>query len=336
VTAPAVGVVIAAYNSDRWLAQTLQSVLDQSRPDWFCVVVDDGSTDNTGVLAQRFADADSRFSLITQVNSGVVAARNAGLETVPRTCEFVIFLDADDVWHPDALKVLTAALSSRPDAVGAYGVADYIDSVGNPLQPGAHPRRQRDRREVRGRRLWDVAPTADATFAGMVVAGPIWPPAVAVLRLPAVRAAGGFRDQFQSQEDWELFLRLSRSGPFVATDVLVAYYRRHDSNLSGNHHEVAYLQGLVRRDAYLCSDNTALQSRQIRRAWRYLEIRQSAVLGRHAVGHLAARRWRAAGRYLVGSGLCLASAARFAPTGHQRNLIRLTNPSDQPGTAIPS
>ena len=96
-----ISVIIPAYNSAAFLAQTLDSLLAQKLQAWEAVVVDDGSTDNTGDILARYCEKDSRIRCIKQKNAGVSAARNRGLEEA--TGDYVVFLDADDLYEPDAL-----------------------------------------------------------------------------------------------------------------------------------------------------------------------------------------------------------------------------------------
>lgn len=328
------GVVIAAFNAEKWLAATMQSLRVQTWSSWRCVVVDDGSTDGTADMVKRAIVGDDRFELISQPNVGVCAARNAGIQALTDSCRYVAFLDSDDLYEPDALHLLVQSLSSRPDAVAAYGLADYIDENGEFLLPGLHPSRQRRRHVVRGWRLSAVPPEADATFQMMVVYGPIWPPAVALQRLSEVKAIGGFDPSYTSQEDWDFYLRLSRRGPCVALNRRLAWYRRHGENLTAQHTRSMMQQDQVRRATYLSPDNSAAQTRLAVRAWRLLEARQAAVLGRHLVRCLARRRWREAGRSALGVVLCLAIQVRRGPPPSSAWRIRYTRPATLPGAAM--
>jgi len=322
-----VGIVVPAYNAERWIGATLRSVQAQTYEAWSCVVVDDGSQDGTVNVVRSFTAGDDRILLVTQPNGGVSSARNAGLRELP-DCAYLTFLDSDDVWLPDAVEVLVTALQHRPDAVGAYGLAEYIDDRGQPLHPGLHPERQRWRRELKGRRLRLQEPTEDATFRTMIVVGPIWPPAVAVQRTETVVAVGGFDPTFPILQDWEFYLRLTRHGPYVAVDRHVAQYRRQDNNLTSQHDRVQYDADRVRRVAWASSDNTPQQRQELVHAWRRLERRQVLVLGRHLLRSLARRRWRSAGEAAVGTVLSAGLSLRPAPPQPSARRTRFTRPDD--------
>lgn len=229
-----VGVVVPAFQAERYLAATLESVRGQSLASWRCLVIDDGSTDGTRRVAQTFVDADARFSVINQRNLGLAAVRNVGLSRFVGECHAVMFLDSDDLLAEDALEHLFGALADRPDAVAASGWAEYIDGSGTPIHTGEHRDIQRHRLEPnrRGTRLLDAG--EDTTFLSLTVEGRIWPPATALVRPRTAVAAGCFDEEMVPQEDWEFYLRLSRFGPVVFVDRQVAWYRRHADNATNN------------------------------------------------------------------------------------------------------
>lgn len=116
--APVVSIIMPAYNVERWIKQALDSVLMQTFSDWECLVVDDGSSDKTPLIVSSVADA--RIRLISQANQGVTVARNKGLEVARG--HYIAFLDADDVWHPQALERKCALPWTRIQRVLYAGV----------------------------------------------------------------------------------------------------------------------------------------------------------------------------------------------------------------------
>jgi glycosyltransferase involved in cell wall biosynthesis len=109
-----ISVIIPAYNAAAWIGRAIDSVLGQTRAAEEVIVVDDGSTDAT---ADRVRSYGERVRLIQQANAGVSAARNAGILAARN--EWLAFLDADDEWLPDKLKIQTALLNRNPDLVWA-------------------------------------------------------------------------------------------------------------------------------------------------------------------------------------------------------------------------
>ena len=131
-----ISVVIPIYNAERHLRFSLGSVLWQTHSDWECICVDDGSTDGSGALLDEYAAKDERIRVMHQANAGEGAARNAGMDVA--TGELVAFLDADDAWHPDALKLIAEAREKTGADVIRYGWRHLESHVGafGPLPQG--------------------------------------------------------------------------------------------------------------------------------------------------------------------------------------------------------
>ena len=112
-----VSIIVPAFNAAGTLAETVASVVAQTVPFWEMVIIDDGSTDATGALADEFARQDARIRVVHQANGGEAAARNAGLLAARH--EWILFLDADDYIAPRYLERMGDALTANPalDAV---------------------------------------------------------------------------------------------------------------------------------------------------------------------------------------------------------------------------
>lgn len=108
-----ISVVIPLYNKESTIERALNSVLAQSRPADQILVINDGSTDLSGELAQAFTDKN--VHLIHQKNKGVSEARNRGIHAA--NGDYIAFLDADDYWLPDHLELLQSLFNSHPDSV---------------------------------------------------------------------------------------------------------------------------------------------------------------------------------------------------------------------------
>lgn len=118
-----ISVIIPAYNCEKWLGACLESVQAQTYTDWQAIIVDDGSSDKTGAIADTFAAKDSRFRVIHQQNGGSSVARNTGLGEA--TGDYVYMLDGDDRIAPYLLEHCIAALEANPDA--AFVTFDFIE-----------------------------------------------------------------------------------------------------------------------------------------------------------------------------------------------------------------
>lgn len=262
LTGPLVGVVMPAHNMARWLGPALRSLLAQTHQRWRCIVVDDGSTDDTAAIAQRFEREDRRIALHRQANAGAAAARNAGIRCLPPGAEFVCFLDADDVLVEDGLESLLSALKRRPDAAASFGWAEHIDADGRPVNPGTH--RAHSRRVVgQGLHLRVLSPDEDTTFNSLAVHVPIWPPATALLRFSVVMDVGWFDEALPTQEDRDFFIRAGRRGPIVFVDRQIAWYRKHEGSLTANWALNDYYLQVVTRKTWRDPENTPRQRRVV-------------------------------------------------------------------------
>ena len=109
-------VVIAAYEAASTVGGAIQSVLAQTRQDFEVIVVDDGSRDDTAAVAAAIAAKDQRVSVRSQPNGGPSAARNSGIAA--GKAELVSMLDSDDLWLPEYLEKMGAALEADPQEIG--------------------------------------------------------------------------------------------------------------------------------------------------------------------------------------------------------------------------
>ena len=115
-----ISVIVPVYNVEEYLHECLRSITNQTYTNLQIIIVDDGSTDGSSAIAERFAKSDSRVRLITQANAGLGAARNTGLRAA--TGDFVVFSDSDDLVPPNAYKVMIETLlqSGSDFVVGSY------------------------------------------------------------------------------------------------------------------------------------------------------------------------------------------------------------------------
>lgn len=93
-----VSIITPCYNAERYIAETIESVLGQTYPHWEMIVVDDGSSDSSADIAERYAAADARIRVSRQANAGTACARNAAMREAQG--RYIALLDADDVWEP--------------------------------------------------------------------------------------------------------------------------------------------------------------------------------------------------------------------------------------------
>jgi glycosyltransferase involved in cell wall biosynthesis len=125
---PRFSVIVPAYNASATLAETLDAMLGQVYLDWECIVVDDGSTDETAAIAQSYCDRDARFRLIRQENRGTAGAYRTGIASA--CADLLIICAADDYLLPDHLRAMDEFVSRNPDydIYSSNGQCLYEDS----------------------------------------------------------------------------------------------------------------------------------------------------------------------------------------------------------------
>ena len=207
-----VAVIIPTFNHARFLADSINSVLAQTRRADEIIVVDDGSTDDPEMVVAKFQEV----RLIRQDNNGLSAARNTGL----RNCiaSHVVFLDADDRLLPNALEAGLACMAAQPDCAFVYGRHRHISEDGKSIRPDPSKPVEGDARLafLRGE------PIAIHTV---------------LFRRDCLMAVNGFDGSLRRCEDFDLHLRMVQRYSVANHPTVIAEYRRHGQNMSNVHAE---------------------------------------------------------------------------------------------------
>lgn len=206
---PKISVIIPAYNQAHYVAQAIQSVLVQTCPDFELIIVDDGSTDATPLIIAGIQDP--RMRVIRQSNTGLSAARNAGLDQ--SSAPFVTFLDADDYFLPHKLELLLNFMESHPELGLGAGKPRYVDNADN------------------------VIPSSKTTPVPLklpecLFENPICVSAI-LLRRTWLKQVGFFDETLRACEDWDLWLRLlAVRCPMAWIEHEVVAYRIHPGQMT--------------------------------------------------------------------------------------------------------
>lgn len=204
-------IIITCYNYAHFLPLAVTSALEQTLPAAEIIIVDDGSTDNTARVAMGFGE---RIRYIYRSNGGLSAARNTGIQS--STGEYFGLLDADDLWLPDFLKTLVQILDANPDFGAVYCGSQFIDAAGNRLSQ-------------------IVTKTYPANeLHNVLVHGAFFPPGAVLVRKSVVQELGLYDGAMGPCDDWDMWLRISARYPFGGTPEILALYRRHGTNMSGD------------------------------------------------------------------------------------------------------
>ena len=205
---PQVSVIIPAYNAERTIKQTIESVQQQTFQDFELIVINDGSKDRTVELVQSIKD--ERLKIFSFENGGLPVARNRGISHA--TGEFIAFLDADDLWTPDKLELQLTALKQHPEAGVAYSWTSFMDV--------------NDQGEA-----VSFLPSPKYSFEGnvyekLLVSDFIHSGSNTLIRRQAIASAGEFDPTLKSCEDWDYWLRLATNWHFVVVPKHQIFYRR--------------------------------------------------------------------------------------------------------------
>lgn len=205
-TYPLVSIVTPAYNQAEYLAETIDSVLAQDYPNIEYIVLDDGSTDETPAVLQRY---DGRVRHERHPNMGQANTLNRGWEMARGS--LIGYLSSDDRLEPNAISKLVKAMSERPDAAVAYCDFQLIDAQG------------------RGFRTVQAEEFSQERLCVDLVCQP---GPGALFRREVFDRTGGWAGHLRHVPDFEFWLRASRLGPFVRVPHVISHYRIHEGSAS--------------------------------------------------------------------------------------------------------
>lgn len=247
---PLVSVIIPVYNGEKTIKITINSVLNQTFPDFELIVVNDGSQDSTLAAVNEIQDA--RIRVFSFPNSGVSASRNRGLAEAKG--EFISFLDADDLWTPDKLEAQLKALQENPQAAVAYSWSDWVDEWGQFLRAGGHI-------TVNGN-AYEKLLVRDFVESG---SNPL-------IRRQALDEVGDFDQSVTPAEDWDMWLRLAARYEFVAVPSSQILYRISPNSASFNvwKMEAGSLQVIERNFAQTTESLKHLKRKTLASRYEYL------------------------------------------------------------------
>ena len=186
---PRVSVVMPVYNSEPYLRAAVESIINQTFSQWELIAVDDSSPDGSLAILHEYAARDSRIRVLSRANTGIVGALNDGIALA--RANYIARMDGDDVSLPERLERQVAYLDAHPKCVLLGTHVLRVDPAGLPIGPETQP--------------LDHAGILARLLEGF--AGTLTHPSV-VIRCSALAAVGGYREQYQWVEDFDLFLRL--------------------------------------------------------------------------------------------------------------------------------
>ncbi|MFO0809872.1 MAG: glycosyltransferase [Gemmataceae bacterium] len=206
---PRISIIVASYNYGRYIAEALTSVQAQTFADFECIILDDGSTDDSLGVIERFLE-DDRFRLICQRHGGQPRAKNRGIELAHG--DYLAFLDADDIWEPTKIARQLALFDARPD-LGVVFTQRRLIGVNGEARPGGDN------------------PPPEPGVAAMYRQNFICFSS-AMLRAGVPEHVGRFDERIGLAIDYDFWLRVARFYPIACVDEPLVRYRVGHVNLS--------------------------------------------------------------------------------------------------------
>ena len=285
---PRISVVMPVYNGERYLAEAVESVLHQRFSDFEFLIFDDGSTDRSAAIVEAACGGDPRLRLFRKAHAGHTPWLNEGLQIARG--EFIARMDADDVARPERFSRQVGYLEENPECLAVGTQALFVDPDGDPIAPTDTPlaHEEIDRRHL------------EPGTGGSMITHPS-----VMMRADAVRATGGYRNEYHLAEDLDLFLRLAERGKLANLPEVLLEYRIHPKGV-GIAQRARQLQRVdaARRDAYrrrglelsggVTEPRSASPSAEAVRGWIVAEARRHGFLytaRKHAWAALRSGLW---------------------------------------------
>ena len=229
---PTVSVVMAVFNGERYLRSAAESILSQSFGDFEFIVIDDGSTDGSRRILEELSGRDGRLRVTSRANKGLTATLNEGLSLARG--RYVARMDADDLSLPDRFEKQVAFLDAHPEVVCVGSRIETIDPLDSPVDRPLHPleHEQIDADLLKG--------------IGWTIVHP-----AAMFRTEVVRRLGGYREQFRTSQDLDLWLRLAEVGRLANLPEVLLRYRQHFESVASTKADLQWqVKQTIVADAY--------------------------------------------------------------------------------------
>jgi glycosyltransferase involved in cell wall biosynthesis len=228
-----VSIIVPCYNQARFLPETLESVLAQSYNNWECIIVNDGSPDNTESVARFYCQKDNRFRYVYKENGGLSSARNAGIAEAKG--DFIQFLDSDDLLDSGKLEQQVAVFTTNEDVDIVIGTSLYFkDGLFGRFYSDINLRTENISVMLHG--SGNVILKRLLAFNQFSVSAPL-------LKVCVIRKIGLFDIDLLSYEDWDYWIRAALSEcVFLSQEggISLTYIRIHKNSMSWNYERMSF------------------------------------------------------------------------------------------------
>jgi len=220
-----VSVIIPAYNSEKFIRETVFSVLNQSLKPREILVIDDGSTDQTGKIVKDLGRRHKIIEYVYQNNKGLSAARNTGIKK--SQFQYIAFLDSDDVWKRNKLEKQVLVFQKTQFSKLGLVYCDYNDISENGKVLKNYPSFKINK-NVRGNVIKYLLSGNKISGSGSGV----------LVKKECFEKVGLFDERLITAEDWEMWLRISKKFSIDYVDEMLVSIRRHSENISSNNEKM--------------------------------------------------------------------------------------------------
>lgn len=217
-----VSVYITARNYANFIEKAIQSVFAQTLSDWELIVINDGSTDNTSEILEKY-QGHPKVRIIEQVRKGLNVSNNVALRSSKG--KYIMRLDADDFLDENALLVLSNVLDTKPEAGLVYPDYYLIDEAGEIIEI------------VRRKKIGDEVELLDLPAHG----------ACTMFRRECLLDLGGYSEHFDCHDGYELWLKFLLTFKPYNVNIPLFYYRQHSNNLTKNHSKILETRRKIKR-----------------------------------------------------------------------------------------
>ncbi len=214
----AISVLMSVYNAEKYINETIKSVLNQSFTDFEFIIIDDGSTDGTKTIINQFKDDRIRYFYFS--NSGLAAALNKGLQRA--TGKYIARIDADDICYPNRLEVQYNFMEANPEYVLCGSSIDVIDEHGNFIYKFTLPTKDS---EIRKQMQYENGITHPSSF---------------YRREEALKVGGYYEPIRQYFEDYMFFYQLIKCGKVMNISESLIKYRLTPGSISSRSRNKKY------------------------------------------------------------------------------------------------
>ncbi len=226
-----ISVILSVYNSEKYLAEAIDSILNQTFSDFELILIDDCSTDGSGKLMEAYREADPRVVLLKNPeNIGLTRSLNRGLDIAKG--EYIARMDADDISLPERFAKQAAFLDAHPDYSFVSCIGRYIDENGNYQELRLFPETNRE--------IYAMMPKVDAVMHPGVM-----------FRKDDIRKIGNYSEEFRVVQDYDLWFKGMAAGyQFYNLQEPLVLYRRNATYLKRKSRAYRMVDFAVRKKGY--------------------------------------------------------------------------------------